>query len=68
MHCRSGRAVDLFFGLQGESPGNGTFPLDSAGDSGIYWSKKCEHGSPETFEDKESPHLAGLSRQEKEIL
>jgi hypothetical protein len=35
---------------------------------GSFWPKKCERPSPQTFDDKKSPHLAGLSRQEKEIL
>jgi hypothetical protein len=35
---------------------------------GNFRPEKCERGSPETFEGEKSPHLAGLSRQEKEIL
>jgi hypothetical protein len=35
---------------------------------GTFRPRKCERPSPETFDDSESPHLASLSRQEKEIL
>jgi hypothetical protein len=42
--------------------------LDSAGDFRKFLPKKCERRSPETFDDKKSPYLAGLSRREKEIL
>ena len=44
MHCRSGRAVDLFFGLQGESPENGTFPGFGWRLSGIYGRKSANTG------------------------
>jgi hypothetical protein len=44
MHCHSWRAVDLFFGLQGESPENGSFPGFGWRLSGIYSRKSANTG------------------------